>query len=167
MPVLGLLTRRIRRLPPSCQSTTFGYNPAPIYERLLEGGEEYLAELRPVTAMLVKILGLDFDHDDGAGVKLDAYIRWVQSVLALHEGFLIDLTIGEKGSYLYATFGAPVAHQDAPARAIAAALNLKSPPADLPFRLPIAPRHAQGGPCSIYVHLDAPSKVPDSLYGTR
>ena len=29
MPVLGLLTQRIRRLPSSCQSTTFGYNPRP------------------------------------------------------------------------------------------------------------------------------------------
>ena len=45
-----------------------------------------------------------------------------------YEGALIDITIGDKGNYLYATFGAPLAHEDDTRRAVAAALELRRPP---------------------------------------
>jgi hypothetical protein len=38
---------------------------------------------------------------------------------------------------------------------------------DLPFSLAITPGQFQSRPYSIYVHLDAPGKVPHSFYGTR
>ena len=50
-----------------------------------------------------------------------------------YEGTLIQLTIGDKGSYLYAAFGAPLAHEDDTARAAAAALELRAPPGALGF----------------------------------
>jgi adenylate cyclase len=53
--------------------------------------------------------------------------------LARYEGVLINLTIGDKGSYVLGVLGAPVAHDDDAARAIAAALELLSPPAQLGF----------------------------------
>ncbi len=49
---------------------------------------------------------------DEAGNKLDAYIRWVQSVFAKYEAYLLQITIGDKGSYLYTLCGAPTAHED-------------------------------------------------------
>ena len=66
--------------------------------------------------MSLRFGGIDFDGDDDAGSKLDAYIRWVQSILARYEGNMLQLTIGDKGCYLYASFGAPVTHGDDPRR---------------------------------------------------
>lgn len=104
----------------------------PVYERL-QGSGGFLAELRPAVALFIKFGGLDYDRDPQVGDKLDAYIRWVQSVLAHYEGYLLQLTIGDKGSYLYAAFGAPLAHDDDAPRAVAAALDLQNPPAALNF----------------------------------
>jgi len=108
----------------------------PVYERLQSGQGEFLAELRPAVALFLKFSGLDYDRDEAAGEKLDAYIRWVQHTLARYEGSLLQLTIGDKGSFLYAAFGAPLAHDDDPARAIAAALALQALPPALDFISP-------------------------------
>jgi predicted ATPase/class 3 adenylate cyclase len=105
----------------------------PVYQRLREGQSAFLAELRPAAALFIKFWGLDYDGDEDAGAKLDAYVTWVQRVVTGYEGYLVDITVGDKGSYLYAAFGAPLAHEDDPARAVAAALGLRSPPSDLAF----------------------------------
>jgi class 3 adenylate cyclase/tetratricopeptide (TPR) repeat protein len=116
----------------------------PIYERLKAGQEHYLAELRTGVALFLRFGGLDYDNDDAAGEKLDTYIRWVQRTLAHYEGYLIQLTSGDKGSYLYAAFGAPLAHGDDAARAVAAALRLQSPPPELGFVGPVQIGLSQG-----------------------
>jgi adenylate cyclase len=105
----------------------------PVYERLEVGQGQFMAELRPVVAFFLKFGGLDYDQDDAAGEKLDAYIRWVQGVLGRHESYLIQLTIGDKGSFMYAAFGAPLTHDDDPAGAVAAAVELRSPPPEMDF----------------------------------
>lgn len=71
--------------------------------------------------------GVDFETDPEAGGKLDSFVRQVQQTLARYEAALIQLTIGDKGSYLQAAFGAPVAHEDDALRALSAALDLRSP----------------------------------------
>ena len=45
--------------------------------------------------------------------------------------------MGDKGSYLYICFGAPVAHEDDPARAMSAALALRAAAAGLPYLDPL------------------------------
>jgi predicted ATPase/class 3 adenylate cyclase len=127
--------------PTSPEGTTAGLTTAhtrswllpPVYERISAGRGQFLAELRTVVAVFLRFKGLDYDQDEAAGDKLDAYIRWVQNVLALYEGYLLQLTTGDKGSYLYATFGALLAHGDDAARAVAAALELQSPSRALDF----------------------------------
>jgi len=106
---------------------------APVYERLSVGQGRFLAELRTAVALFLRFGGLDYDGDDAAGQKLNAYLCWVQNVLARYEGYLIELTTGDKGSYLYAVFGAPLAHEDDAGRAVAAALELRAPPPELGF----------------------------------
>jgi len=96
-----------------------------VWANLQQSGEQYLAELRPAAALFLRFSGLAFETDEAAAQHLDTYIRWVQQVLTRHEGALIQLTTGDKGSYLYAAFGAPLAHSDYAARAIAAALELR------------------------------------------
>ncbi|MCC6628603.1 MAG: tetratricopeptide repeat protein [Chloroflexi bacterium] len=102
-----------------------------VYDRLRAGRGDFLAELRPAVALFLRFAGLDFAHDAAAGPALDGYIRWVQGIVASHGGTLIQVTTGDKGSYLYVAFGAPVAHEDNAARAVAAALALQTPPVPL------------------------------------
>ena len=92
----------------------------------------YLAELRPAVALFMKFSGLDYDGNEQAGERLDALIRRVQGVLACYGGTFIQLTVGDKGNFLYAAFGAPFAHLDDAARAVGAALELSTLADELP-----------------------------------
>jgi len=115
-----------------------------VYERLKAGGGRFLAELRSAVALFISFHGLDYDRDDSAGDKLDAYIRWVQDILSRYDGTILQLTIGDKGSYMYLSFGAPVSHGDDASRAVAAALELCNPPPVLNFIGPIQMGLSQG-----------------------
>ena len=95
-----------------------------IFERLNSGRGEFLAELRPAVALFLRFSGIDYDQDADAAQKLDKFIRGVQGILANYESNLLQLTIGDKGSNLYAAFGAPLAHEDDAIRAVSAALEL-------------------------------------------
>jgi class 3 adenylate cyclase len=95
-----------------------------VYERLLSGQGEFLAELRPaVSFSCVSPGSITGDHPPVAG----CHVRQVQRVVTDYEAVLIQLTIGDKGSYLQAAFGAPVAHEDDAARALSAAMELQTP----------------------------------------
>ncbi len=95
-----------------------------IYERLTTGGGEFLAELRVAYPMFVRFAGIDYDEDPEAEAKLDAFIRRSQQILDGYGGNVLQLTVGDKGAYLYATFGSPRTHEDDAARAVSAALEL-------------------------------------------
>jgi predicted ATPase/class 3 adenylate cyclase len=99
--------------------------------RLSQG--EFLADLRPAVALFLGFGGIDYDGDDDAGLLLDAYVRHVQVVLARIDGALVNLTIGDKGSYCLGVLGVPVAHDDDAVRGVGAALELRQPPAQLSF----------------------------------
>jgi predicted ATPase/class 3 adenylate cyclase len=106
---------------------------AAVYQRLLAGQGQFLAELRPVVALFLRFAGLDYDADETVEAKLDAFVRWVQQILSRYDGALLKLTMGDKGSYLHAAFGMPVAHDDDASRAVAAALELHALPAELRY----------------------------------
>ncbi len=104
-----------------------------IYERIQNQQGRFLAELRPAAALFVKFTGIDYDGDSAAPAKLNSYVNWMQRIINQHEGALIQLTTGDKGSYLYAAFGAPIAHDDDMVRATAVGLALRQPPPECPF----------------------------------
>ena len=106
---------------------------APVYERLRAGQGEFLAELRPAVAHFLRFEGIDYDRDESAGEKLNDFVWRVQRILKAYDGTLVDLTTGDKGSYLYLTFGAPLAHEDDVERAASAALDLRSEAAGLSY----------------------------------
>jgi adenylate cyclase len=133
LPLLGLDDREIRPW----------LLPA-IYERLRGGAGEFLADLRPAVALFVSFGGIDYDDDDDAGLLLDAYVRSAQATLARYEGLLLNLSIGDKGSYLHGVVGAPLAHDDDAARAVAAALELVVPPTQLGYITQVRIGIAQG-----------------------
>jgi class 3 adenylate cyclase len=103
-----------------------------VYRRLQGGAGSFLAEFRASVALFVQFLGIDYEADD-AGELLDSFVRWVQTVLDREDGSFIQLTIGDKGSYLYAAFGTPVARPDAALRAVTAGLALITPPGECGF----------------------------------
>jgi predicted ATPase/class 3 adenylate cyclase len=138
--VLGGLTQPVEPSPwPPLPSDALGDDQVrpwllpSIYERLRSGQGEFLAELRPAVALFMRFAGIDYDADPQAHAKLDGFIRRVQHILARYDGTLLQLTIGDKGSYLYAAFGAPLAHEDDAVRAASAALELGALPATLAF----------------------------------
>ncbi|MEP7208584.1 MAG: tetratricopeptide repeat protein [Casimicrobiaceae bacterium] len=96
-----------------------------VYERLRASRGEFMAELRPAYPIFVRFGGIDYDHDDAAADKLDAFVRQAQRVVTSFGGNLLHLSLGDKGAYLFAVFGSPIAHEDDGARACAAALQLR------------------------------------------
>ena len=96
-----------------------------VYARELAGQGSFLTELRPAVAMFVRFTGLDYDGAPEAPAQLDTLIRAIQGVLAHYDGALLQVVIGDKGSYLCCAFGAPVAHEDDAYRAVLAALALQ------------------------------------------
>jgi len=96
-----------------------------VNDRLRAGRGEFLAELRPAFPLFLRFGGIDYDDDDDAIVKLDALVQRAQRIMARFGGNVLQLTLGDKGAYLYGVFGAPVAHEDDAARASAAALELR------------------------------------------
>lgn len=95
-----------------------------VYERAVAGQGDFLAELRPSVPMFVHFGGIDYDHDPDAQQLLDDFLRRAQRAVADYGGNVLQLIIGDKGAYLYAVFGTPVAHEDDAARACAAALDV-------------------------------------------
>ena len=97
-----------------------------VYERLSTGRGEFLAELRPAYPMFVSFGGIDYDADERASEKLDEFVRAAQRILSGFGGNVLQLTLGDKGAYLYGVFGTPHAHEDDAERACAAALELRT-----------------------------------------
>lgn len=95
---------------------------AAVAAQLRGGGGALLAELRRAVALFLGFSGID--DDDDAPVLLDDFVRRLQAVAVAYGGALLQLTIGDKGNYLYLAFGAPSANHEAAASAIAAARDL-------------------------------------------
>jgi class 3 adenylate cyclase/tetratricopeptide (TPR) repeat protein len=105
----------------------------PVFHRLINGEEEFLAELRSAVAIFIKFDGINYESDNQSEKKLDAYIGWIQRILAKYQGYVLHVSVGDKGSYLSASFGALITHEDEVDRALTAVMELKSPPDELKF----------------------------------
>ena len=77
------------------------------------------------SAVFLRFAGIDYDDDPDAIEKLDAFVRRAQAIMAGYGGNVLQLTLGDKGAYLYGVFGSPVAHEDDAARAASATLELR------------------------------------------
>ncbi|HSH01443.1 MAG TPA: AAA family ATPase [Anaerolineae bacterium] len=104
-----------------------------IHQRLQQGLGDFLTELRSVVAIFVQFGHINYDHDSDASQKLDQYIQWAQVVLERYGANILQLTIGDKGSYFYAVVGTPIAYENNVIRALDAALALTQIPPDLNF----------------------------------
>ncbi len=97
-----------------------------VYERESSGPGLFVTDLRPTVAVFLGFDGLDYDDDAEAAASLDTLISRTQRLLQQHGGVLLELIIGDKGSYLYGSFGAAQVHEDDAQRAVRATLALRS-----------------------------------------
>jgi len=117
--------------PPDAIERLLPWLVSEVGRRIASGKDVFLTELRPATALFTRFGGIDFERDSDAPRKLDVYVRWLQRIISRLEGVLVQLTVGEKGSYFYAAWGAPIAHDDDTMRACTAALEISRPPAEI------------------------------------
>ena len=133
-----------------------------LVDKLVAGGKRRRveSEYRTTTVLFGNFTGPEdyfaalADREDGAQVLasvLDHYFTPVQQIIASHGGIISRIDPYSQGSKLLALFGAPVAHEDDPQRAVAAALAIRErlPAIDAAARSTLA-RHG------IPVPADAP-----------
>ena len=108
-----------------------------VYEREHDGHGAFLIELRPTAALFIRFDGIDYDRDEQARNRLDQVVQCIQAGVDAEGGVLLQLTIGDKGSYAYACFGAPVAHEDDALRAVRSAHELMRGLGALKFLEPV------------------------------
>jgi CheY-like chemotaxis protein/class 3 adenylate cyclase len=107
--------------------------PDRVFEQVNAGQSDFLSQLRLATALFLHFAGIDYDGDEQAEEYLDRLTRRVPKTIREQDGQLLDLIIGDKGSYFYAVFGAPVALENDVLRAVTAALELVDNLSDLFF----------------------------------
>lgn len=89
------------------------------------GAGSFLGELRQCTVVFVRLPApADAAPEADFAAAVAPWIARAQTLIDHHGGVLAQVVLGDKGGYLYAVFGAPVAHEDDAARAVAAAWAL-------------------------------------------
>jgi len=96
-----------------------------VYERETEGQESFLIDFRPCVALFIRFSGLDYEAV-GEETRLDEFVQTVQRVADRYHGTLLQITIGDKGSYVYVNFGVLGAHEDDSRRAVKTAWELRN-----------------------------------------
>lgn len=113
-------------------------------DKIEQSKSSFLAELRPIVAMFVRFDGISYDSNPDAKTQLDAFIKETQHIVAGYGGHLLQLTIGDKGSYIYIVWGAPTATGDDVSAALSAALAIRRLPHSLSFLHPLQIGISQG-----------------------
>lgn len=101
------------------------YLPREVFDNLLMTGGELPGDFRRVTSIFVGFEGLTYDSP-AAGLALQDYFCWAQTIVASFEGRLNRVITGDKGSVLHILFGAPDKHDDDLVRALRCALKLQN-----------------------------------------
>ncbi|MCX6081920.1 MAG: AAA family ATPase, partial [Chloroflexi bacterium] len=96
-----------------------------LHKAQLDREQAFTTEFRPCAALFVRFTGIDYDSDS-AEAELDAFVRLMQAIVNRYAGTVIQLTIGDKGSYAYLNFGALSTHEDDPRRAVKTALEIRN-----------------------------------------
>ncbi|MBU1879683.1 MAG: AAA family ATPase, partial [Chloroflexi bacterium] len=110
--------------------------------KLVAGGKQRRveSEYRATTVLFGNVIGPErffdvlSDHEDGAPVLaavLDQHFTPVQQIIANHGGIISRIDPYGAGSKLLVLLGAPVAHEDDPQRAVAAALAVREQMTDI------------------------------------
>ena len=89
-------------------------------------GLDFLAELRPVSALSLALPGFDHSGPQGA-TNLNEIVMLTQDVVHSRDGYVAEVIVDEKGVSVLVTFGTPPdAHSDDPLRAVSGAQDLQA-----------------------------------------
>ena len=93
---------------------------------LVTSTQPYLMnELRPCAVLFIRFTGIDFNAET-VKIEFDAIIQRIQRIAQIYEGMLMDISVGDKGSFAYLNFGADKVHEDDARRAVKAALEIRN-----------------------------------------
>jgi class 3 adenylate cyclase/tetratricopeptide (TPR) repeat protein len=110
------------------------YLAAELAERIVSGSRkrQIESEYRPTTVMFINFVGVELILTLGGprGVRaatqlLNSYFNAMHSIIARYGGVVTRSDPYSKGSKMLVLFGAPVAHEDDPQRAVGAALMMQ------------------------------------------
>ncbi len=127
-PSLAFMAQQLKALRP--------YLVRDLPHRFLEETQADIGEFRPVTVLFIhfydfgQILPLFGDQAMLAATALNAYFRRVQALVHRYGGIINKVDMYTNGDKLMALFGAPIAHEDGPLRAVRCALELETVLAD-------------------------------------
>jgi class 3 adenylate cyclase/tetratricopeptide (TPR) repeat protein len=129
--VLGLprAPRRVRatprRSPPDPAARTLSaYLPSAIADRVRAGHAAFVNEHRTIVVLFVAFEPFAYEEPEAAA-ELQEYFARVVATIARFDGHLRQIDVGDKGSKYIVLFGAPIAHENDPERALRCALELQ------------------------------------------
>ena len=101
------------------------YIPSAVRYRLDAGHYDWISELRRVTVIFTKIVGLDYDDPAVATLTQDV-VTSLQEVSYRYEASINQLIVDDKGTILLSALGLPPrAHEDDPLRALKVAIDMQ------------------------------------------
>jgi class 3 adenylate cyclase/tetratricopeptide (TPR) repeat protein len=115
---------RIFKLSEASIPSLRSYIPGAIAKRIDAGQSDWLAELRRVTSLFIKIPEIGSSADIDVAQKV---AQVLQSTVYRYEGSVNKISVDEKGVSLLAAFGLPpFSHEDDPLRAVLAAQDIRN-----------------------------------------
>ena len=96
---------------------------AAVARRLGSGSDMDISGFKPITAVFIQF-DINYESSD-ADARLDALVCAVQRVANRHSGVLVDVTVGDKGSYLFVAFGAIKAVENSEQQALETIAELR------------------------------------------
>jgi len=112
------------KLDASALPSLLAYIPASIHRRLAARQSGWLAELRRLTVLFVKLPGLGYGTPFETGLSV---MRAMQTELYRYEGSVNKLSVDEKGVTMLAALGLPpLAHEDDARRGTLAGMDMKA-----------------------------------------
>jgi len=99
-----------------------------IASRLAQEQVTFINEHRKVTVLFLRFDDFAYNDDPSAGPRLQSYFAHIINIVARYDGYLNKIDMGDKGSKAIILFGAPIAHEDDPERALRCALDIRDLP---------------------------------------
>jgi class 3 adenylate cyclase/tetratricopeptide (TPR) repeat protein len=113
------------------------YLPAAVLSRHDAGQTGWLADLRQLSVVFVRLGGIDYVRSD-ALERIDQTLRALQVPLYRYEGQIRQFLVDDKGTILIVAFGLPpVSHEDDAVRAVRTALDMHEAAAEVGIRTAI------------------------------
>jgi tetratricopeptide (TPR) repeat protein len=116
-------TPTVPDLPDEAETYLKAYIPGAIINRLSAGHSGWIAELRKVTVLFIKLPDMD---EDTPLETAQSIARLLQRSVYRFEGSLNKISVDDKGITVVAAFGLPpLSHEDDPARGVQTALMIR------------------------------------------